>query len=95
MSLIGCSGSSSTGIHKFFANFDHDNMLHLSCLNSPDFSLLLTGDMFTKESLSSINSTIRGRCGTERGSQFTLQIALNLCRIDCVDDLSFWVEFSL
>jgi hypothetical protein len=92
MPLIGCSGSRSTGIHKFSANLDDDNMLRLSCLNSPDFFLLLTG--FPQESLSIINSTIRGRCGTERGSQFILQIESNKCRIDCVDDLSFWVEFS-
>ena len=89
---IGCSGSRSTGIHKFSANLDDDNMFRLSCQNSPDFSLLLTG--FPKESLGIINLTIRGRCGTERGSQFILQIDAHKCRIDCVDDLSFWVEFS-
>ena len=96
--IIGNSGIRSTGFHIFTAYINDNGNLCLSCQNSPDFSLVFTGDFsqqITPGLLNRINSSIRGRCGTEGGRQFSMQISENNYRIDCFDDLSFWIEFSI
>jgi hypothetical protein len=98
--ITGNSGVRSIGLHRFTASINDNGILCLSCQNSPDFTLVFTGNQFgqqqiTPDLLSRINSSIRGRCGTEGGTQFSMVITENRHRIDCLDDMSFWIEFSI
>ena len=101
MNTIICnSGKRSSGLYKFTAYINDNNILCLSCENSPDFSLYFIGEPFGQKKinqylLQSINLSIKGRCGTEGGSQFIMILNENHCRIDCLDDLSFWIEFYI
>lgn len=97
--ISGNSGIRSTGLHRFTASINNNGILCLSCENSPDFSLLftITDNQINNYSilLNRINATIRGRCGTEGCRNFNMVISENHYRIDCLDDLSFWIEFSM
>ena len=99
--LSGNSGRRSIGLHRFTAYLNNNGILCLSCQNSPDFNLCFTGNQLGENIsdalLCRINESILGRCGSSGGSNFVLFIsdAGNRVRIDCIDDLSFWIEFYI
>ena len=98
--IVGNSGIRSTGLYRFLASINENGIVCLSCQNSPDFSLFLKeihfGQRINHVLLQRLNSTIIGQCGTEGGGQFVMKlVSPNRYRIDCDDDMSFWIEFSI
>ena len=97
--VIGNSGVTTNGECKFSAYLDDNGLLCLRCENSPEFNICFFRNQFgtniSESLLNRINNSITGKTGCMGCGDFILVVMGILVRIDCVDDLKFWIEFSI